>query len=84
MLLTQTASSAPNFILIGAGLVWQTLPAGWVGTSKSHYSLSDVAIIFLDRAFPNVLQFGFDAALDGNETIFTAGKGCQQPAIFLQ
>ena len=28
MLLTQTASSPPNFILIGAGLVWQTLPAG--------------------------------------------------------
>ena len=41
--------------------------------------LSDVAMVFLDRAFPNVLPFGFDAALDGNETIFTAGMGCQQP-----
>ena len=84
MLLTQTASSPPDFILIGAGLVWPTLPAGWVDTSESHYSLSDVAIVFLDRAFHDVLQFGFDAALDGNETIFTAGKGCQQPAIFVQ
>ena len=37
MLLTQTASSPPNFILIGAGLVWQTLPAGWVHTFESHY-----------------------------------------------
>ena len=38
MLLTQTASSAPIFILIGAGLVWQTLPAGWVDISESHYT----------------------------------------------
>ena len=37
MLLSQTASSPPNFILIGAGLVWQTLPAGWVHTFESHY-----------------------------------------------
>ena len=37
MLLTQTASSPPNFILIGADLVWQTLPAGWVHTFESHY-----------------------------------------------
>ena len=37
MLLTLTASSAPNFILIGPGLVWQTLPAGWVDTVESHY-----------------------------------------------
>ena len=37
MLLTLTASSAPNFILIGPGLVWQTLPAGWVDTFESHY-----------------------------------------------
>ena len=39
MLLTQTASSPPNFILIGAGLVWQTLPAGWVHTFESHYTM---------------------------------------------
>ena len=38
MLLTLTASAAPNFILIGPGLVWQTLPAGWVDTFESHYS----------------------------------------------
>ena len=37
MLLTLTASSTPNFILIGPGLVWQTLPAGWVDTFESHY-----------------------------------------------
>ena len=39
MWLTLTASSAPNFILIGPGLVWQTLPAGWVDTFESHYSM---------------------------------------------
>ena len=38
MLLTQTASCPPNFILIGAGLVWQTLPAGWIHTFESHYT----------------------------------------------
>ena len=43
MLLTQTASSAPNFILVGAGLVWQTLPAGWVNTFESHYRRGDRA-----------------------------------------
>ena len=43
MLLTQTASSAPNVILIGAGLVWQTLPAGWADTSESHYMSWHVA-----------------------------------------
>ena len=37
MLLTLTATSAPNFILIGPGLVWQTLPAGWVDTFERHY-----------------------------------------------
>ena len=40
MLLTQTASSPQNFILIGAGLVWQTLPAGWVHTFESHYTFT--------------------------------------------
>ena len=39
MLLILTASSAPNFILIGPGLVWHTLPARWVDTFESHYSL---------------------------------------------
>ena len=38
MLLTQPASSPPNFILIGASLVWQTLPAGWVHLFESHYT----------------------------------------------
>ena len=43
MLLTLTASSAPNFILIGPGLVWQTLPAGWVDTFESHYTVGNLA-----------------------------------------
>ena len=38
MLLTQTASSTPNFILNGAGFVWQTLPAlGRYILFESHY-----------------------------------------------
>ena len=37
MFLSCLASSAPIFILIGPGLVWQTLPAGWVDTFESHY-----------------------------------------------
>ena len=37
MLLTLTASSASDFILIGAGLVWQTLPARWVENFESHF-----------------------------------------------
>ena len=39
MLLSLTANTTPNFILIGAGLVWQTLPAGWV-YFESHYGAS--------------------------------------------
>ena len=38
MLLTLAASAAPNFTLIGADLVWQTLLAGWVDALKSHYT----------------------------------------------
>ena len=44
MLLPPTASFAPNFILIGAGLVWQTMPAGWVDISESHYTSVAVAV----------------------------------------
>ena len=54
MLLTQTASSAPDFILIGAGLVWQTLPAGWVDTSESHYTSFDQAKLCTEVVLPQI------------------------------
>ena len=43
------------------------------GNYSTCYSLSDVALVFLDGEFEHTLQFGFDTALEGNETIYTAG-----------
>ena len=38
--------------------------------------LSDVALVFLDREFHTYMQPGVDTALEGSETVYTAGTLC--------